>query len=78
MEEIRFLLEKASDLLNNSSDAVDVKEYINKRIPKNIQDEYLFGYLPANEKIELLTDVFSYKYLEKNGVVYKKKYFWSL
>lgn len=68
---IELLFDVTSELLN-SEIGKDAKEYLRNRIPDSIIKEYRFGYMPNDDNIELLTDIFSVKYLERHNIVYRK------
>lgn len=72
MQQIDLLFDITHYLLNNSDEAKNIKAYLDDRIPENIQKEYKFGYMPSNDQLHLLTDVFSIKYLEDNNIIYNK------
>jgi DNA primase len=72
VNKLDLLVEASVYLLNNCEEAKETRQYLNGRIPKNIQEEYFFGYLPPNSNLNLLTDIFTTSFLEEISIIYKK------
>lgn len=60
------------DLLIKFPNAKPIADYLDNRLPKDIQEKFSFGYFPPNTNLQSLISVVSEEKLSKLGLLYKK------
>lgn len=58
------------DLLRNFPAAEMTREYLDSRLPRDIQDEFKMGYFPSSNNLYLISDIIGENKLIKSGFFY--------
>lgn len=64
------ITEICQELLNNFPEAFEVREYLDKRIEKEVQKEFQMGYFPNSDNLHLIVDIIGEERLVKSELFY--------
>ena len=70
---LSFIAEKCQYLLNNSPEGEETLTYISNRLTQESQNNFLFGYFPPAEKIDLLLNLIGEEPLLENKLIYTRE-----
>jgi DNA primase len=69
MQDLIEIARICNQLLRAYPQAADIRFYLDQRLSREIQDQYLFGYFPGSSEINLITDIYDVNKLKSAELV---------
>jgi DNA primase len=73
MGSLEAIITACRDLLLSFEPARQVQEYLDKRLPRDAQENWRFGYFPPNEHLNVLSSIVGEVALQENDLIYDRR-----
>jgi DNA primase len=73
MNSLETIITACQDLLATFEPAQQVQEYLDKRLSREAQETWRFGYFPPNEHLNVLSSIVGEEALQKNDLIYDRR-----